>query len=142
LADHYGIPVGFSDHSIDINTPVMAVEHYGCEVLEKHVNFCGATGPDAPHSVDEGLFEAMINRLWGEEDGYDEEADMFKYHNKRLVVTENLEPGDTLHFGRNFGYHRSRFVAPHYSTELADFDKKKVAEYLKRGESLKAEHLA
>lgn len=136
LADRYGLPVGFSDHSIDINTPMMAIDNYGVEVIEKHVNFCGAVGPDTPHSLDTNLFADFMARIWGEDESGDEERPMYQLHNKRLVATRDLKPGDKLLFGRNFGLYRTKIPCDSPCYDPKEFQGKKVTKAIARGESL------
>lgn len=58
------IPVGYSDHSIDVmNIPLIA-QINGATVIEKHVNFTPYIDtPDAPHSLSEHEFRIMCRAL-------------------------------------------------------------------------------
>ncbi len=143
MVDAYAKPVGFSDHSIDIYTPVSAVEHFGVEVLEKHVNFCHATGPDAPHSVDAKMFEEMMERIYGgvSQHPYDEEDDMRRHWTKRLVVTEDVTEGDVLVYGRNYGAYRSKMgsYSPMHPGDFHELEGKKARMPIPKGTSLTKE---
>jgi pseudaminic acid synthase len=110
----FGAPIGLSDHSLEVIYPALsAVRHFGAVVIEKHVNFVGATDtPDAPHSLDETQFKTMCDYLRGIRDPLDfqpmpEERDMFLRHNRRLLAHRPIAAGETLHFGVNYGCYRS-----------------------------------
>lgn len=66
LSKTYGLPVGYSDHTIDvINIPDLAKKN-GATIIEKHVNFCGYTDtPDAGHSLNLEEFGIMVRALKG-----------------------------------------------------------------------------
>lgn len=98
---------GYSDHSIDIACiPIEAIRH-SATVLEKHVNLVGATGPDSPHSLNMDEFKAMVTAIRGGEPVLNLERDMFSMHNRRLIATQDINPGDELKEGENFGIFRS-----------------------------------
>jgi sialic acid synthase SpsE len=103
--------IGFSDHTIDVyNAPCVAKAEGSC-VIEKHVNFVGATGPDAPHSLSGEDFMAMctaIKKGPPEWHGpiYAEQAFITR-HKRRLIATTDVKPGQMLTEGGNFGIYRS-----------------------------------
>lgn len=112
MKDMFHVPVGFSDHSADWGgTPVHAVKRTFACVIEKHVNFVGAEGPDAPHSLSTDEFRLMVKRIRDEEPleigPTAEERPMVLRHNRRLIATRAITPGDTLAEGQNFGIYRS-----------------------------------
>ena len=106
--------VGFSDHSTDaLVIPSVAVAN-GAVAIEKHVNFVGATGPDAPHSLTGDEFKAMVKDLrrtarpgWTDIGPAKEEKSMITRHKRRLIATREILEGDTLTEGVNFGIYRS-----------------------------------
>lgn len=112
MAKQYGMPVGFSDHSVDILTiPKAAADHGAC-VIEKHVNFCELTDtPDAPHSLLGDQFMLMVRNLKGDYPPnigtHSEEVGMVLRHNRRLLATTDIGVGQTLQEGNNFGIYRS-----------------------------------
>lgn len=110
----FGVPIGLSDHSREVvYPPLSAVRHFGAVVVEKHVNFVGATDtPDAPHSLNETEFKLMCDYLHGVRDADDfqpmpEEKEMFLRHNRRLLATRPIAVGESLAFGVNYGCYRS-----------------------------------
>lgn len=111
LRDTFQCDVGYSDHSLEsITIPRMAISH-GAVVLEKHVNFSGVDSPDSPHSLDFLEFKAMIEHLHKARHNFTwnkEEEPMVLKHNRRLIATSNLRPGDKLQEGVNFGIYRSK----------------------------------
>ncbi len=122
LRELFGTVVGYSDHSIDVETiPVLAQSH-GAFVIEKHVNFVEATSPDAPHSLSADEFKRMVFTLrnykyksintppgmhpkWNAPTK--EEQPMILRHNRRLIATQYIAEGATLKEGVNFGIFRS-----------------------------------
>lgn len=90
MQSHYGLMAhyGYSDHSIDVlNIPLIAKRH-GCEVLEKHVNFCGYTDtPDAPHSLSGEEFSQMVRHL--REDLSLKETKRSNPHKRKSVTLAN-----------------------------------------------------
>ncbi len=112
LADNLDLPVGFSDHSRDIYTPLSAYRHFGCRVIEKHFNPLDLENtPDAPHSVSLNEFHEMVKRVRYQGDfefsPKPSEKDMFLRHNRRLIALRDIEEGDTMKYGYNYGCFRS-----------------------------------
>ena len=118
LKDNFNLPVGFSDHTTDVITiPWFATIVYGACVIEKHVNFIeGLVSPDSPHSLSSDEFKEMcfwINRkvqssgTLGDLGPTVEENPFILRHNRRLIATKDIQVGDTLEEGKNFGIHRS-----------------------------------
>jgi sialic acid synthase SpsE len=74
LATRYGVPVGFSDHSLSLSIPVQAVK-LGARVIEKHFTLdrdC-PVGPDHKASLEPSEFAPMVlainntdTRIFGE----------------------------------------------------------------------------
>lgn len=124
-----GKPVGLSDHSLDvIYAPLSAFKHFNAIAIEKHVNFVGCEGPDAPHSLSSDQFKLMCDYLRGQRDYVEfnptsEEKPMLLRHKRRLIAMKNLEPGDVLKFGENYGAYRtleddSRGLSPFFWESL------------------------
>jgi sialic acid synthase SpsE len=111
LEKRFGLPVGYSDHSLDVLTIPKCAALAGACVIEKHVTFIDAETPDSPHSLNFDQFKRMVetvNKAECDPIGYTrEESDMIKRHNRRLIVTHALQPGDELMEGVNFGIYRS-----------------------------------
>jgi N,N'-diacetyllegionaminate synthase len=63
MAERFGRPVGFSDHSLDDHAAVAAVA-LGATVIEKHFTLdCAAAGPDHRASLEPDDFARMVHRL-------------------------------------------------------------------------------
>ena len=112
MAHEFDCDVGYSDHTLDIFTPLMAVREFGATVLEKHVKpHHDMDTPDAGHSVTVEKFGDMIRVI---RDGgafpffNSDEEDATQFHNRRLITTEAINVGDALQYGRNFGLYRSK----------------------------------
>jgi N-acetylneuraminate synthase len=60
LVERFGLPVGFSDHSVGIAVPIAAVAR-GATVIEKHLTLDRAMpGPDHLASIEPGEFKTMV----------------------------------------------------------------------------------
>jgi N-acetylneuraminate synthase len=67
LGDHYGIPVGYSDHTVGITVPVAAVAR-GAVMIEKHFTLDRhLPGPDHAASLEPNQFKAMVEGIRGVE---------------------------------------------------------------------------
>lgn len=111
LKKAFGVNVGYSDHSTDVLCiPGLAHDH-GATVLEKHFNpFEYTDTPDSGHSLNCNEFTKMVKHCRGELEfvwGSGEENEMRTTHIRRIVATIDIQPGDTLKLGHNFGIFRS-----------------------------------
>lgn len=60
LSETFGVPVGLSDHTLDMAVPVAAVALGAC-IIEKHLTLSrGAPGPDCAFSLEPHEFRAMV----------------------------------------------------------------------------------
>jgi N-acetylneuraminate synthase len=103
--------VGYSDHSRDVLVvPVEAARRGAC-VIEKHFTAIDADTPDRAHSLDVDRFRRMVDAIRGKRQGAigatREERDMVLRHNRRLIATRDIVPGEVLREGENFGIFRS-----------------------------------
>ena len=63
LAEAFGVPVGLSDHTLDIAVPVAAVA-LGAALIEKHFTLNRSIpGPDSQFSLEPHEFRAMVNAV-------------------------------------------------------------------------------
>lgn len=139
----YCPPLGFSDHSLDACvTPVMAMRS-GANVIEKHVNFVGALGPDSPHSLNGAEFAHMVNHIRSDTFLCHErdlelsgEKDMVTKHHRRLIAIQNIAPGDQLILNKNCGYYRSLKPSEGSIIQPQDLEHFIVNETILRGESI------
>lgn len=115
MRKEWGRLIGFSDHTTDVACiPREAVRQGAC-VIEKHVNFAEVASPDSPHSLSTDEFRSMVNSIRHPDtwlSTFISPADMIRRHNRRLIATRDIAPGDTLREGVNFGIFRSLKDAP------------------------------
>lgn len=111
MKETFGLPVGLSDHSLDVYMTPMGSVLAGACVIEKHVNFRGVKNPDSSHSLSETEFRLMVKALRGEVKPNlgpnPEEQDMVLRHNRRLIATKDIKVGEVLEENKNFGIYRS-----------------------------------
>ncbi|MCG8652524.1 MAG: N-acetylneuraminate synthase family protein [Pirellulales bacterium] len=63
MRDRYQVPVGLSDHTLDLFAPIAAVA-LGADVIEKHLTFSRKMyGSDARHSMEPGPFSEMVRGI-------------------------------------------------------------------------------
>ncbi len=107
-----GVRLGYSDHSIDTSSAVVAYEKYQVSVIEKHFRLDRISGtPDSPHSIDESALRKLVARIrkgrTNEAFGTAEEDDFRLTALRRAKAIAPIKRGDRLAYGRNFAYFRS-----------------------------------
>jgi len=112
LRKRFKRPVGFSDHTLDIAEIPRRAAVKGAAVIEKHFTAIpDVDTPDRDHSLNVDQFKTMVQAVRGSlvpRIGYTgEENDMVSRHNRRLIATRDIAPGDVLQEGVNFGIYRS-----------------------------------
>lgn len=100
-------PVGYSDHSISCDDIPVLAKSFGATVIEKHVNFVSANGPDSPHSLTGAEFKYMCAVLKSQVADINEERAMVMQHNRRIVALKEIREGETLIENENFGIFRA-----------------------------------
>jgi len=143
IRDTYNCNAGYSDHSIDVYTPVTAYHKHGATVIEKHFNPKPEVNtPDSGHSLCPDSFAYMCAMLRNGDEPIKYpspgERDMLLRHNRRLIVTQNINTGDALQYGRNFGSYRSlkddtRGLGTWYAYKV---DGKRAAKGMNAGDSI------
>lgn len=111
LRDQLPFQVGFSDHSLGISLAIEAARQ-GATVIEKHFTaFPELDTPDRPHSLTPDEFRTMVEYIRGIRQPTigptPEERDMVLRHNRRLIATRDIAPGENLAYGVNYGAYRS-----------------------------------
>ncbi len=105
-AETFGLPVGFSDHTLGLGVPVAAVGRGAC-VIEKHITLDrAAEGPDHAYALEPGDFAAMVAMI--------REAHAALGSGDKQMLPQEREQG------RREGLHAARDLAA--GTELADAD--------------------
>jgi len=104
MARAFGVPVGFSDHTLGIEMAVAAVALGAC-VLEKHLTVDrGLPGPDHRASLEPAEFRAMVRAVRNVEAGlgdglkvpHPSEADVRRAARKSLVAARPVAAGAVL----------------------------------------------
>jgi pseudaminic acid synthase len=103
LAKSFGIPVGLSDHTLDIAVPVAAVALGAC-IIEKHLTLRRSDGgPDGAFSLEPAEFRAMVDAVHTAEKAlgrisYDmtvkEKAS--RVFRRSLFVVKDMQAGDVF----------------------------------------------
>jgi len=100
----FGLPVGYSDHSLGIELPIVAVV-MGAKVIEKHFTLDrNMEGPDHKASLEPDELKAMINAIRKVEkalgDGIKKptksESQLRKVARRSLVLTRDVKSGETI----------------------------------------------
>jgi pseudaminic acid synthase len=101
LARRFEVPAGLSDHTMDIEVPVVAVALGAC-IIEKHLTFSRQQkGPDSDFSLEPAEFKAMVSAVrvaeralgkvhFGASPG-DANSRIFR---RSLFVVENVKQGE------------------------------------------------
>ena len=103
LAAAMGVPVGLSDHTLDVAVPVAAVALGAC-IVEKHLTLSRAVpGPDSPFSLEPHEFRAMAEavraaqRAVGEVHyGIGPDEAKSRVFRRSLFVVEDMKAGDVF----------------------------------------------
>lgn len=111
MKSRYGIPIGFSDHSIDpIIAPVLAVG-LGATVLEKHFTLDkNLPGPDHSFALNPDELKSMILSVrqaelaygTGQKEILEVEKELRQFATRSIQATTNISKGDVLREGINF----------------------------------------
>ena len=101
MIGQFGVPVGLSDHTIDINIPAVAVALGAC-VIEKHFTLDRSKGgPDSSFSMEPDEFKAMVESIRIAEQSLGEALYAMNESEKSglafrpsLYVVENIKKGE------------------------------------------------
>ncbi len=103
IAETFGVISGFSDHTLGITAPIVAVT-LGARVIEKHFILDKSLGgPDADFSLDKQEFAQMIKavrdteKLLGKVDySMSEKKRQSRQFSRSLYVSKDIKKGETL----------------------------------------------
>ncbi len=103
LARKFEMPVGLSDHTMEIAVPVAAVA-LGASIIEKHLTLSrSVTGPDSGFSLEPDEFKAMVNAVRVAEKtlgeihfGPTESERSSRAFRRSLFVVEDVSQGDAF----------------------------------------------
>ena len=103
---HYG-PVGYSDHTTNIDVVPMAMVTQGAKCYEKHWNPFGYQDtPDAPVSLSNEEFKTMVSCIRGTPHQYTEENYARTNIVRRLLALRDIKAGEIFSEGNNIGIYR------------------------------------
>ncbi len=100
----FGVPVGYSDHTLGIAVPLAAVALGAC-VIEKHLTLdCNLPGPDHRASVEPDEFAAMVRGIrtveaalgHGRKEPAESEKSTAAMARKSLVAARDISAGEAL----------------------------------------------
>ncbi len=125
MIDRFGFKVGLSDHSLDIEAPIVAVS-LGAEVIEKHFILDKLIGgPDAHFSLDEHEFKSMVKAIRSSEKmlGKDEYIFSNKTNKNRkfarsLFVVEDMKKGEIITISNVKSIRPGNGLHPKYYNEI------------------------
>jgi sialic acid synthase SpsE len=106
-----GTAIGYSDHSLDVFAAPLTAAEYGAQYIEKHFKLDHITDtPDSGHSLGPSDFQLMVKALRGAElyDMHAFQNDAALRHKRRVKAVKEIKSGDTLKFGDNVGFVRSK----------------------------------
>lgn len=137
LAQTFGVPVGLSDHSMDIAVPVTAVALGAC-LIEKHFTLSREiTGPDSQFSLEPHEFKQMVAAVRTAEQalgkiqyGPTQIETSSKKFRRSLFIVEDMAAGEL------FTTQNVRSIRPGYglhTRHLSDVLGKKASQAIKRG---------
>ena len=103
LAQAFGVPVGLSDHTLDIAVPVAAVALGAC-IIEKHFTLSrDVPGPDSAFSLEPQEFKAMVEAVRTAEKalgqihyGVTERETASRVFRRSLFVVQDMKAGEVF----------------------------------------------
>ncbi|HVI07440.1 MAG TPA: pseudaminic acid synthase [Candidatus Binatia bacterium] len=140
MAHRFQLPVGLSDHTMDLVAPVAAVALGAC-IIEKHLTLSRTVpGPDSAFSLEPHEFKAMVEAVRTAEKalgaprlGGNEKEEKMKAFRRSLFVVEDISPGEA------FTLQNVRSIRPGnglHPRHLSDVLGKTAAQRIKRGTPL------
>ena len=140
LKERFGVTVGLSDHTMDIEVPITAVA-LGAKVIEKHFILDRSIGgPDADFSLDKKEFKAMVDSVRKAEKAMgivsydlDEKKMKSKIFGRSLFIVKDVKKGDII------TEDNIRSIRPGYGLHTKHYDEvlgKKFNDNLKKGTPL------
>lgn len=140
LKERFGVTVGLSDHTMDIEVPITAVA-LGAKVIEKHFILDRSIGgPDADFSLDKKEFKAMVDSVRKAEKAMgivsydlDEKKMKSRDFSRSLFIVKDVKKGDII------TKENIRSIRPGYGLHTKYYDEvlgKKFNDDLKKGTPL------
>jgi N-acetylneuraminate synthase len=115
MCERYGLPVGFSDHTMGIAAPVAAAAR-GATVIEKHFTFSRLMyGSDAAHSAEPAEFAELASALrevWTTLDNPVDKDAMAPYAEMKLIFEKSIVTARALSAGTVLDREQLAFKKP------------------------------
>lgn len=145
LAEAFGVPVGLSDHTLDVAVPVAAVALGAC-IIEKHFTLSrDVPGPDSAFSLEPHEFKAMVDgvrtvekALGNVKYGITEHEAANRVFRRSLFVVRDMETGEV------FTEENVRSIRPGYglhTRHLMEVLGRRATQAIKRGSPLDWSHV-
>ena len=101
LSESFGVPVGLSDHTLDLAIPVSGVALGAC-IIEKHLTLSrDLPGPDSAFSLEPAEFESMVKAVRTTEKalgkvfyGVSSEESQSRVFRRSLFVVKDMKSGE------------------------------------------------
>ena len=146
LAEAFNVPVGLSDHTLDIAVPVAAVALGAC-IIEKHFTLSRATpSPDSAFSLEPDEFKRMVEAVRTAEKasgtvhyGVGEREAGSRAFRRSLFVVRDMKAGEM------FTTENVRSIRPGYGLHTRHLDEiigRRASQDIKRGTPLTWSHIA
>ncbi len=140
LSESFGVPVGLSDHTLDLAIPVSGVALGAC-IIEKHLTLSrDLPGPDSAFSLEPAEFESMVKAVRTTEKalgkvfyGVSSEESQSRVFRRSLFVVKDMKSGE------QFTPVNVRSIRPGYglhTRHLRDIVGKKASKDIVRGTPL------
>lgn len=126
LAEKFGYPVGYSDHTNGVEIPIMAVS-MGATVIEKHFTLDkNMEGPDHKASLDIAELNKMVSCIRNVERAFgdgvkkmtESESDTIKVARKSIVTNRKIKKGEVIQLKDLIIKRPGTGIEPKYIEEL------------------------
>jgi len=140
MSDRYGLPVGYSDHTMGFAAPVAAAA-LGAKVIEKHFTFSRLMyGSDARHSMEPGEFKAMaqaLREVWTMMENPVNKADIAPYADMKRIFEKSVVTARAIASGEKITAEMLAFKKPGDGVPAREYGRL-IGHYAKR--ALPADH--
>jgi len=145
MEERFGVPVGLSDHSLEIGAPAAAVALGAC-IVEKHLTLSRCDpGPDTAFSLEPDEFKAMVNTIRTVESALGEvfygvsEHERAGYaYRKSLFAVEDIQANDSFTIDNVRSIRPANGLHPRF---LHDILGQRASRDIKRGTPLSWDHI-
>ena len=115
MRERYGIPVGYSDHSIGLAAPIAAAA-LGATAIEKHLTFSKAMyGSDAANAMEPEMFStlaAALNEVWDAAEAPVDKDDLSLFRDMKKIFEKSVVTSQAIPAGAKIGSDNIAFKKP------------------------------